>query len=307
MRRILASLTLLPAVLAADIKVEMLYQRVLAVTMTTTKSAPPTECTYTPPPRNCERACGVGNVPCVNETRCYNPYIGEVCCMDGSYCPQDTYCIDTGCCPIEYTLKQCGGHEVRNYDPPPGEDISTTRKLSSTSTSESTTSSSTNSAVTTSGSAQPSNPSSSTDKDSNGASKRVSAIIGGIVGALAIVGAVVVGVVWLILRSRAKEKAACAPAAEGGADNGLEFKAQAPYGSDEPRRTASRSVMGYYAPSTLAPTEATSSTPFYNMSTPRRVTELDAEGLYHINPTCSSVADDIISPSSEGKLSKDTK
>lgn len=82
--RILASLTLLPAVLAADIKVEMLYQRVMAVTMTTTKSAPPTECTYTPPPRNCERACGVGNVPCVNETRCYNPYIGEVCCMDGS-------------------------------------------------------------------------------------------------------------------------------------------------------------------------------------------------------------------------------
>lgn len=84
MRRILASLTLLPAVLAADIEVEMLYQRVLAVTMTTTKSAPPTECTYTPPPRNCERACGVGNVPCVNETRCYNPYIGEVCCLDGS-------------------------------------------------------------------------------------------------------------------------------------------------------------------------------------------------------------------------------
>ncbi|DAA76706.1 TPA_exp: Uncharacterized protein A8136_7383 [Trichophyton benhamiae CBS 112371] len=288
--RILASLTLLPAVLAADIKVEMLYQRVMAVTMTTTKSAPPTECTYTPPPRNCERACGVGNVPCVNETRCYNPYIGEVCCMDG-----------------KYTLKQCGGHEVRNYDPPPGEDSSTTRKLSSTSTSEPITSSSTNSAVTSSGSAQPSNPSGSNDKDGNGASKKVSAIIGGVVGALAIVGAVVVGVVWLILRSRAKEKAACAAAAEGGADNGMEFKAQLPYGSGEPRQTASRSVMGYYAPSTLGPTEATSSTPFYNMSTPRRVTELDAEGIYHINPTSSSVADDVISPSSEGQLSKDTK
>ncbi|OAL62780.1 hypothetical protein A7C99_5164 [Trichophyton rubrum] len=301
--RILASLTLLPAVLAADIKVQMLYQRVMAVTMTTTKSAPPTECTYTPPPRNCERACGVGNVPCVNETRCYNPYIGEVCC----YCPQDTYCIDTGCCPIEYTLKQCGGHEVRNYDPPPGEDSSTTRRLSSTSTSESITSSSTNSAVTSSGSAQPSGPSSSNDKDGNGASKKVSAIIGGVVGAIAIVGAVVIGVVWLILRSRAKEKAARAATAEGGADNGMEFKTQAPYGSGEPRQTASRSVMGYYAPSTLALTEATSSTPFYNVSTPRRVTELDAEGIYHINPTSSSVADDVLSPSSEGQLSKDTK
>ncbi|KMQ43807.1 Concanavalin A-like lectin/glucanase domain [Trichophyton rubrum] len=273
--RILASLTLLPAVLAADIKVQMLYQRVMAVTMTTTKSAPPTE--------------------------------WEVCCMDGSYCPQDTYCIDTGCCPIEYTLKQCGGHEVRNYDPPPGEDSSTTRRLSSTSTSESITSSSTNSAVTSSGSAQPSGPSSSNDKDGNGASKKVSAIIGGVVGAIAIVGAVVIGVVWLILRSRAKEKAARAATAEGGADNGMEFKTQAPYGSGEPRQTASRSVMGYYAPSTLALTEATSSTPFYNVSTPRRVTELDAEGIYHINPTSSSVADDVLSPSSEGQLSKDTK
>ncbi|EFQ97207.1 hypothetical protein MGYG_00249 [Nannizzia gypsea CBS 118893] len=307
--RILASLALFSAVLAADIEAELLYRRVIAMSMTANKSPPPTECTYTPPPRNCEKACGVGNIPCVNETRCYNPEVGEVCCMDGSYCPQDTYCIDTGCCSIQYTLQQCGGHEIRNYDPP-REGVSTTKKHTSTSTTTTSTSvisSSTNPTTTTASSTEPTVPSIPNDKDGNGVSKRAGAIAGGVVGGLAVIGVVIVGVVWMVLRSRAKEKNTPGVTGERGLNNSIGFKEQRVHGNGEPRQDASRSVIGYYPPSTLAPTEATSSTPFYNLSGPRRVTELDAQGIHNTNTASSSVLGDMTSRSSVEKVSKDTK
>jgi hypothetical protein len=37
-------------------------------------------------PNFCERSCGTGFVSCVNESTCYNPTIGDVCCSDGSEC-----------------------------------------------------------------------------------------------------------------------------------------------------------------------------------------------------------------------------
>ncbi|KAH6673658.1 Prp 4 [Halenospora varia] len=56
----------------------------------------------------CETSCGPGYVTCIKFPTCYNPGKGDNCCSDGSYCPVNQYCTDSGCCPIGKTLAECG-------------------------------------------------------------------------------------------------------------------------------------------------------------------------------------------------------
>ncbi|KAM5475127.1 hypothetical protein MauCBS54593_001599 [Microsporum audouinii] len=215
--------------------------------------------------------------------------------MATAYCPRNTYCTDAGCCSIFYTLKQCGGHEVQNYESP-GQKSSTTRISSSTSFSSSSTSSMT------SGSAQATSAGNSNEKnEGNGVSKKISAIVGGVVGGLAVVGAVIIGVVWMVLRSRTTATPALPAAVSEGQYNSLDLKGQA-YESDGSGRVISRSVMGFYAPSAaISSIEAAPNTPSYALPGPRRVTELDAERIYRMNPASASTVDAITSVSGEAK------
>ncbi|KAK4949489.1 hypothetical protein LTR10_012107 [Elasticomyces elasticus] len=107
-------------------------------------------CTPVPAPATCERSCGPGNVPCITESTCYNPSVGESCCSDGKYCPADYYCTDAGCCPVGSSIDECGASMTLSTLPPPpattSSEAATSSSVleitSSTSSSASTTSSS---------------------------------------------------------------------------------------------------------------------------------------------------------------------
>ncbi|KAK2871770.1 hypothetical protein FQN49_002852 [Arthroderma sp. PD_2] len=298
--RVFAHIILVAAVLAADD--EVVYRRMIAMT---TETAPRSQCTYSPPPSNCETSCGAGNIPCVDETRCYNPDLGEMCCQNGTYCPRNTFCTDIGCCSVFYTLHQCGGHEIQEYKPP-------AHKSSTKGESTSTSSLQSSSIFISTSNAQPTSSNNPTDQDSDGkgVSKKTSAIIGGVIGGLAVIGAIIVAVVWVILRTTARTTATATPsvvAGEAGAYNS-EFKDQGAYESGDSRRAVSLSVMGYYAPSPGPSSTLGSPTiPFYERAAPRRVTELDAEGIYRSNPTTSSTVDDMTSDLSELTRPGDTR
>ncbi|KAK3177649.1 hypothetical protein K4F52_009605 [Lecanicillium sp. MT-2017a] len=87
-------------------------------------------------PNLCERSCGPGYVSCVNETTCYNPSRGDVCCSNGKYCEAGSYCTNNGCCPNDSSLEECGATATVPTLAPPEPETPTSTNAPGTPSSE---------------------------------------------------------------------------------------------------------------------------------------------------------------------------